>query len=168
MRPEPLLATALLTLSACTAGHGTVDRARLGDAPVLSGGTYSTGGGVTIAADIREKNGATQICGVWAQSRQQSVLSKGTARDVVDKGAVFLGDRALVRGLSFMTEVPPAASYAGNEAGCILTDHRWPGPAARRQLRLRIPGHLVSREIDDPGGGSFVYFRSGGPGAGKG
>ena len=39
-----------------------------------TGGTAGNGGngGITVAADAQEYDGRTLVCGVWAQSRQQS------------------------------------------------------------------------------------------------
>ncbi|MBS4009756.1 MAG: hypothetical protein KGZ72_03265, partial [Roseovarius sp.] len=55
---------AALALAGCTvAGPKMV--ARLGADPVLSGGSYSSGGGLTVAADIREQQGRVLLCGVW-------------------------------------------------------------------------------------------------------
>lgn len=161
-----ILMSSLLLASCSTISFGPEIVAKLGDAPTVTGGTFTTGGGVTVAADIREKDGRVLLCGVWAQSDQQSILTKGRARDVVTRGWVYLGDVPLAREIAFMREVPPAADYAGSEASCRLTDQPWPGTGAMTQLRLRIPNHLVHRELDDVGGGQFVYFRSGGPGAG--
>ena len=170
MKPRYLLLTSslALALASCTtisARPGIV--AVLGDTPTVTGGTFSTGGGVTVAADIRERNGRILLCGVWAQSHQQAILTKGRAREVVTRGSVLLGKVALAREIAFMREVAPAANYAGSEASCRMTDQPWSGAAAANRLTVRIPNHLVHREIDDSGGGGqFVYFRSGGPGAG--
>ncbi|MDW3117042.1 MAG: hypothetical protein R8G60_04080 [Roseovarius pacificus] len=64
--------------------------ARLGSDPALGGGTYTSGGGITVAADLRNQGGRTMVCGVWAQSRQQSILTKLVERKVLGTGAVYL------------------------------------------------------------------------------
>jgi len=137
--------------------------AQLGSDPVLAGGTYSTGGGLTVAADIREYEGRTLVCGVWAQSEQQSILTKGKARGVVDSGSFSVGGQTIVRGLGFMKEVPPMADYAGQEAGCTLTERPW--QAAGVTAEIRIPRQVVHVESDEQGSFS-VTFRQTGPGAG--
>ena len=157
---------ACLGLTAC-APHGGQDIvARLGDSPTLSGGSYTSGGGVTVATDIREKDGRTLICGAWAQSVQQSVLTKGKARQVVALGAVTVDRKVIARNLTFLREVPPAADYAGSEAGCRLTERPWSEGDAARRVEVRIPRHVVQNERDEPAGGIVVYFRPDGPGAG--
>ena len=152
-------------LAGCGAATGPQVVARLGPDPVLAGGTYSTGGGLTVAADLREYQGRTLVCGVWAQSAQQSILTKGKARGVVATGSVAVGGQTVVRGLGFMREVPPMADYAGQEARCTLTDRAWQAGDEARQVEIRIPRQVVHVEIDEQGGFS-VTFKQSGPGAG--
>lgn len=151
-------------LAACSTTTGTAT-ARLGADPVVSGGTYSSGGGITVAVDVRESNGKTMVCGVWAQSRAQSVLTKGVEPRVLGSGSVSLGDAVLVRGLSFMPEIAPAADYAASEARCVVSDHPWQAGDGARRPRISIPGQVVYKEGDDLGHFT-VTFRQTGPGAG--
>lgn len=153
-----------LALAGCTvAGPQMV--ARLGADPVISGGSYDSGGGLSVAVDLREEAGRVMVCGVWAQSHQQSILTKGKAVDVMGSGSVYLGDAALVRGLAFMREVAPAADYGGQEAGCVVTDRVWQAGDARARPVIRLPRQVVHVEGD--GLGHFVVtFRQTGPGAG--
>ena len=140
--------------------------ARLGDAPALGGGSYDSGGGLTVAADLREQDGFAVVCGVWAQSLQQSVLTKGAETRVLGSGAVFVGDRAAVRGLVFMNEVAPAQSYAGAMANCVQTEVPWTEGDTATQVTIRIPRQVVYRDADDDGV-IEVYFEPTGPGAGE-
>jgi len=165
MRAVSML-TAGALLAACSVAQGQQVVARLGADPVLSGGSYSTGGGITVAVDVREKDGKTMVCGVWAQSDQQSILTGHKAKGVLDTGAVSLGGETLVRGLRFMKEVPPMAGYGGQEGRCTVVPRPWqPGDAARR-AEIRIPRQVVHVEIDEGGGGFAVTFKQSGPGAG--
>ena len=133
---------------------------------MLSGGSYSTGGGITVAVDVRERQGKTMVCGVWAQSDQQSILTKHKAKGVLDSGAVSLGGETLVRGLRFMEEVPPMAAYGGQEAGCAVVPRPWqPGDAGRRAV-IRLPRQVVEVDGDEEGGTIVVRFKPTGPGAG--
>jgi hypothetical protein len=158
--------TALATLLAgCAAWTGPKIVAQLGSGAVLSGGTYSSGGGLTVAADLREYQGRTLFCGVWAQSEQQSILTKGKARGVVATGNVSVDGQTIVRDLGFMQEVPPMADYAGQEAGCTLTDRAWQTGDEARRIKIRIPRQVVHVEIDEQGGFT-VTFKQSGPGAG--
>ena len=166
-RLAPIAAVAML--SACVAPTLGRYSAPLGSDPALGGGTYTSGGGVTVAADVREKDGKTLVCGVWAQSRWQSALTSGVglARDkVIGSGTVYLGDEAVARGLTFMHEVPPMADYAAQTAGCELTDRPWQTGDAARPVAVRIPGRTVVVDVDEWGGGVIVDFRPTGPGAG--
>ncbi len=139
--------------------------ARLGADPVVSGGSYDSGGGLSVAVDLREQQGRVMVCGVWAQSHQQSVLTMGKAVDVMGSGSVYLDDAALVRGLVFMREVPPAVDYAGLEAGCVVTERAWQAAYAERAPVIRLPRQVVHVEGDDFGH-FVVTFTQTGPGAG--
>ncbi|MGX0975055.1 hypothetical protein ACSSVY_000753 [Roseovarius sp. MBR-51] len=152
-----------VALAGCTA-VGPQMVARLGANPVVSGGSYDSGGGLSVAADLRQHQGRVLVCGVWAQSHQQSVLTKGKAVDVMGSGAVYLGNDALVRGLVFMREVPPALDYAGQEAGCVLTERVWQSAYANAAPVIRLPRQVVHVEGDV--GHFVVTFTQTGPGAG--
>lgn len=160
-----VLMTLGMTIAGCGAATGPQIVARLGADPVLSGGTYSSGGGLTVAADLQEYQGRTLICGVWAQSEAQSILTKGKARGVVATGNVSVAGQTLVRGLTFMNEVAPMADYAGQEAGCTLTDRPWPTGDGDARVAIRIPRQVVHVEADEQGG-FLVTFKQTGPGAG--
>lgn len=157
---------ALVTVISACAASGPQVAARLGSDPVLSGGTYSSGGGLTVAADLQEYQGRTLVCGVWAESAAQSILSKGKARGVVATGNVSVGGETLMRGLSFMKEVPPTDDYSGQEAGCTLTDRAWQAGDDDARPEIRIPRQVVEIQ-DDESGGFAVTFRQTGAGAGE-
>lgn len=146
------------TILASCAPSGQRAVARLGDTPTVSGGEYSSGGGISVAADIRNSNGSMLVCGVWAQSRAQSILTKGKASRVVSHGSIFLGQERIVQNFLFMNEVAPAPSYAGQEAGCLLLDRAWTEADANRPLLIRIPRQIVARENLEFGGGLTVVF----------
>ncbi len=158
-----------LTLSACTP-YSEVGMARLSATPVVSGGSYTSGGGLTVAADLREYEGMTMACGVWAQSRRQSVLTKHVESKVLSSGAIYLGGERVVQGFTFMKEVEPTGKYGGLEAPCVKTERPWQAGDERKTVNIRIPRQVVVQEVDgdiDGGGGFIVYFKQTGPGAEK-
>jgi len=158
-------ATALVTgafLTACSVATGPQTVARLGSDPLLFGGTYDSGGGITLAVDLQENQGRTMVCGVWAQSDQQSILTKGKAKEVLDTGSVAIGSDTVVRGLRFMKEVSPLADYGNQQAACLMTDRAWQ-PGLRADVRL--PRQVVHVETDEMGGFTISFVPSG-PGAG--
>ncbi|GAW33170.1 hypothetical protein RA2_00206 [Roseovarius sp. A-2] len=165
IRPVFTMIAALGGLAACMTTLAPQVVARLGPDPALGGGRYTSGGGITVATDIREQNGRTMVCGVWAQSRQQSTLTNGVEPKVLGSGNVSLGGETLVRGLLFMREVPPVADYGGSEAGCIVSDRVWQAGDDARQPVVRIPRQQVHVEGDE-GGHLVVYFKPTGPAAG--
>ena len=153
-----------MALAACSTPEADFV-ARLGATPTLDGGTYSTGGGLTVAADIREKDGNTLVCGAWAQSRQQSVLSQRGDRRVLPTGVVYLGKERVMQNFLFMREVSPSADYSGEEANCRLLDRPWQVSDAGSELSIRLPRQVIDADYDEFGG-LTVYFYQTGPGAG--
>ncbi|MEL7014314.1 MAG: hypothetical protein AAFO72_13690 [Pseudomonadota bacterium] len=151
-------------LGCAPAGQSAV--ARLGDNPIVTGGVYSSGGGLSVAVDLREEQGRTLVCGVWAQSKQQSILTKGKAKDIIDTGSIFLGRERVVQNFLFMKEVEPAETYAGQEAGCLLLDRPWMDADAQRTLLLRIPRQVVEIQDDESGGLVVTFTDTGRPEAG--
>lgn len=159
------VAGAAAVLSACAPVQPTMTMP-LGASPVLDGGSFSSGGGLTVAVQLVPIGGQTGLCGVWAESERQSVLSKGKAKDVMHTGSAYLDGHVLHRDLAFMRKVPPTDSYAGQEANCIATDRPWQPGDADKTVQIRIPRQVVHLEIEDDGDPSFsVLFRQTGPGA---
>ncbi len=137
---------------------------RLGQTPVVDGGKYTSGGGLTIAAELRNNQGQTMLCGVWAQSRQQSILTKNVKNKVMGVASFFVGKERIHSGFVFMNEVPPSPSYAGQNANCITLERPWRAEYETNG-RIHIPRVLVYGDYD-PFGGPRVYFIQEGPRAG--
>ncbi len=154
---------AVLILSACS-GVKTTSVTRLGPAPALSGGTYSSGGGITLATEFRDIRGQTALCGVWSQSTSQSIYTEGAAPDVLASGAAYLGKTRALTGLSFLAEVPPTTSYGGASARCALTGIPWQPSHAKRPPRIRLPRQIVYNGAGRSPG-LQIFFRPSGPGA---
>ncbi|WP_339106768.1 hypothetical protein [Roseovarius rhodophyticola] len=160
-------ASALVLMSAATAGWAATSK--LSPSHVVSGGEYSSGGGISVAAEVRNHSGRTLVCGVWAQSRQQSVLTSLVERRVLGSGSVFLGRERVVHGLLFMNEVAPSQNYANLPAGCVLTNRAWQPTDAQKEVKIRIPRQVVNNNRGGSrygGGGVVVTFKQTGPGAG--
>ncbi len=165
-RAFSLLTVATLGLSAC-APMKQATISTLGSTAVLGGGTYSTGGGITVAAQAQSIDGMTAICGVWAESTRQSVLTKHKARDVIETGTATLGGEVIQRGFGFMEKGSPSGTdYTGQRAGCALSTRPWQAGDEARPLSLRIPRQIVYRETGFLKTGPIVVFRPTGPGAG--
>ncbi|QIE47187.1 hypothetical protein G5B38_17580 [Pseudohalocynthiibacter aestuariivivens] len=158
---------AMLGLAACatTTPAGT---ATLGSDPVMGGGTYSSPGGLSVAIDVQNIGGKTGVCGVWAQSKSQSVMTRGKAGQVIGSGAVVLNGEALVNGLTFLREVDPATSYTGQTGHCVVSERPWSAADAGRRAQIIIPRQIVFNDLDGGVGGAsgtVIYFRPGGPSA---
>lgn len=148
-----------LVLGAC-ASAGPVERHPLGPDPVISGGTYDSGGGVIVAVDVRESRGKTMVCGIWAEGEGQASLTKGPKTEVLGSGSVSLGREAVVRGLGFLREVPRADDYAGVLAGCVLTPRPWRAEDAARQPVVRFPRKDLYLDAEDVGGDMVEFSPS--------
>ncbi|MEM8800803.1 MAG: hypothetical protein AAGF15_12085 [Pseudomonadota bacterium] len=133
----------------------------------MTGGVYSSGGGLSVAAELREAQGQTLVCGVWAQSKQQSILTKNMARGVIDTGSIFLGRERVAQNFLFMKEVEPSENYAGQEAGCLLLDRPWQAADAQRVPLVRIPRQVLVHEDDEAGGLLVTFTDTGRPEAGS-
>lgn len=150
-------------LSACTVDN-TGSVTRLSADPALTGGTYSVGGGITIASAFRNLNGRLALCGLWSESAAQTPYSKGKANKVLSSAVVYLNGKRLLTDLSSLRKIPATTDYSTRSASCIATSEPWHPGYANRIPDIRLPHQLVYR---DGGGvkGPIVEFRQTGPGA---
>ena len=154
-------------LAACTSNM-PAGQATLGPSPALGGGTFTSPGGISVAVDARNIGGRTGICGVWAESINQSVMTRRSAPKILDSGGVSLAGQGVAQGLGFLRQVDPAESYAGMEANCITTDRPWRAGDEARPLKVHFPRQVVFNDLDGgfgESGGILIWFRPGGPGA---
>jgi hypothetical protein len=162
-----LAAIGLTGLVACTS-NVPAGRATLGPAPTLGGGTFTSPGGISVAVDARNIGGLTGICGVWAESINQSVMTRNSGPKILDSGGVTMSGEGVAQGLGFLRKVEPAESYAGMEANCITTERPWRAGDEARPLKIHIPRQVVYNDLDGgfgESGGILIWFRPGGPGA---
>ncbi|HMB13363.1 MAG TPA: orotidine 5-phosphate decarboxylase [Roseovarius sp.] len=135
---------------------------RLSDGVSLAHGTFSSGGGLTIATEFRRtKKGGTALCGAWAESESQASYTTGEARRIVQLASVYVQGRRVAQDLGALPQIAPRLDYAGAPAGCILTDLPW---RAGRVPEVFLPRQQISRS---GGGGSDpnIIFRQSGPAA---
>lgn len=155
--------TLVVLLAACTV-RTPAGVAILGPNPAVAGGTFSSPGGISVAAEVREIGGKTGVCGVWSDSENQSVLTRGISHRVLDPASVILGREAIVTGLQFLRKVPARRDYAGVEADCVVLERPWSAEDAARPVRINIPRQIVYEDFDITGA-IQVVFRPGGPSA---
>lgn len=159
-----ILAVIGLTGLAACSPNVPAGQATLGQNPTLGGGTFTSPGGISVAVDARNIGGRTGICGVWAESINQSVMTRNTAPRVLAGGGVAMEGEGVAQGLGFLRKVEPAESYAGMQANCITTDRPWRAGDEARPLKVVLPRIVVSNELDGVSG-MLIWFRPGGPGA---
>ena len=152
-------------LASCTGTRAPDLSQTLGNRLAIGGGSYSSGGGLTVAASLSDLNGMTAVCGIWAQSQNQSILTKHRAKQVLTRGVVTVGGEVIARDLTFMREVAPTGEYAGELAHCRVTERPWSGTDASGDFAVHIPRQVVHLELNDVGVGFAVWFRPDGPGA---
>lgn len=162
-KPISLILIGYLSLSACTEMPPTAETS-LGFNPVVDGGSYSTGGGLTLAGEIQNVRGMTAVCGAWADGDNQSILSLGKSSRVMSTGAAFLDGQAIHRGLQFMNKVDPMETYAGAPANCVVTSRPWRDGDQARDVQFRLPRQVVHVEVSEYTRVE-VLFRQTGPGA---
>ena len=132
MRPLRLIVPLALALTCSAAAAGST--VKLGPSPVLGGGEYSTGGGVTVAVELRNWAGKTGLCGVWAESERLTAYVRHKGNVVLRKGSIALGNEVLTHNLN-----------AGD---------------ANRRLEVRIPRQELHFDRNGTkGGGLRVTFR---------
>lgn len=155
----------LVFLTACvSSGPETV--AKLSAKPALDGGSYSAGGGITVATDIREKDGKTMVCGVWAEGYDVPKQLKERGKRVMSSGAVYVGSKRVAQDLQFMRKIAPQNNYGGQDAKCQITGQPWKAEYASLKPDVRIPQQILNTKgSTSPGQG--VKFRQTGPGAGS-
>lgn len=126
------LAVSAGLLSACVGPTEPAGTATVGDDFVRTGGIWSSGGALIMAAGFREVSGRIAVCGAWTTT-PQSVVSKHHNQTVVEAGSVAVGRESLVLGLGFMTRLREGASLDGAAASCVATARPWePGLEAVR------------------------------------
>lgn len=144
---------------------GDQDRvARLGTEPSLTGGTYSIGGGITIASEYINQDARLALCGVWSESQQQTFYTKGKARDILASGAVYLEGKRVITGLNFLRKTAPTTTYTDLQAGCFATQVPWRAAYAGQVPDIRLPEQNANRDYGI-GAKPIVRFRQTGPGA---
>ena len=133
----------------------------LSERVTLAHGSFSSGGGLTIAAELRRAGDRTALCGAWSESSSQSSYTTDEARRIVRLASVYVEGRRIAQDLGFMPRIPPRLDFAGAAARCRLTDLPW---RADRIPEVFMPRQQISRAN---GGGSDpdITFRQTGAGA---
>jgi len=147
-----LLAAGCATYQA--AGTDTVGPGYLTD-----GGEWNTGGGISVAVRIFERDGAALVCGAWTTDRQ-SALTVNHNEGVMAAASVYAGGMRLVQDLSFMRRVRESDNLSGAQANCVASSKPWRADFADSGPRLRFAPISFLEGDDDGGLGGFsVTFR---------
>lgn len=156
MFSKSLLSVIVLALGTAAHAGPTV---KLSSSASLTGGDYSTGGGLTVAMETRAINGKLGLCGVWAQSTSMSIFTRNAAPRVLAKGVATLNGQVITRDFGFLNRVRPASSYTGAPAGCVVLNQAWQPQFATAALQLRIPRQRIFLTSDSRRkNGQKVFF----------
>ena len=149
----------ILALGLATAAQAET---HLSEAVSLAHGTFSSGGGLTIATEFRRTTkGGTALCGAWAESESQASYTTGEARRIVQLASVYVKGQRVAQDLGALPQIAPRLDYAGAPAGCLLTDLPW---RAGRVPEVFLPRQQITRP-DGGNGGPNIVFRQTVPGA---
>jgi len=135
---------------------------RLGPGLTLAHGSFSTGGGMTVATELRRTaSGGTALCGAWSESESRSVYTAGHAQRILAGASVYVQGERIATGLGFLPTIRPRLDYAGAPARCTALGLPWRAG--------RVPEVFLPRKVISPGtrddGGHEVHFRQKAPGA---
>ena len=124
----------------------------LGKNPILGGGIFTTGGGITIAMESRQIEGVPHLCGVWAKSEFLSAYVVGKVSFVLTQGVVQVGKEIVLRDFRVFSEVVVAPSYEGAQGKCVPIAYPAEG------MIVRFPKLPLVRDRGDEGGFVRVDF----------
>src|SRR6056297_442639 len=99
MRLPLFSAFAISIATTAFAGAQPEGVARLGPNPSVTGGTYTSPGGLSVAVDLRNFDGRTGVCGVWAESVSQSVMTKRRGKQVLARGNITIDGVSVLNSL---------------------------------------------------------------------
>ncbi|MEO0371548.1 MAG: hypothetical protein AAF231_08860 [Pseudomonadota bacterium] len=120
-----------------TSGHTTTMDA---SAQVLEY-SFRPYGALKIAAMVTNIGGKTAVCGMWSETEriQAHVRASNLDRRARQTTGVELGNRRLITGVTFMTEVDPDAFKAGVKVPCKVTNVPWEAGFARQKIEFAAP-----------------------------
>lgn len=128
----------------------------LGRAPTLGGGTFTMGGGITVAVEPRRAlDGQLALCGVWAESERLSAYVRPHVRDLLAPATLAVDGRVVHHDLRVFTQVAPSETYTGAPATCIGTGMPY---RADPRVEIRIPRKFITRERDRAGVSAGIVF----------
>lgn len=145
-----------LVLAGCAAGT-PIESTSIDAQYQTGGGVWNSGGGITFAFTVFERNGGAAVCGAWTMDRQ-SVVTSELNRPVVEVASVVIGGDRLIQNLWFMRQVPYSDNITGQQANCVLSDRPWKAAYDGLSPEVRIPRLTIVQDFD-PGSVSKVTFR---------
>jgi hypothetical protein len=149
------LALGLLAM-ACTR-FATVGTDIIGPGYTIDGGEWDSGGGITTAIRVFERDGVTVVCGAWTTDRQ-SVLSIRNNDDVIEAASLYAGSTRLARDLGFMSLIRYSQNISGAQANCIASGKPWQPEFAETAPRIRFP--LLAFRLSSGSGQTIIFRRS--------
>ena len=135
---------------------------RLSPAATVTGGRYSSGGGLRVAVEVAPVTGRTHLCGVWSDLPGQVPQTEGVGRALLHEAHVMLGARRLNVDPGALRRVRARKDYTGAHANCLDTGLDWNPALARAPLRLHLPALVVYRSTTTTGARVIRFMPSAG------
>ncbi len=131
----------------------------LGPHTVLSGGEYSTGGGITVAVELRNLKGMAALCGAWSESRHLTIYLKGKSKKVLSNAVVLVNGNRAHQNLQFLKETNPTSSYTGEDGNCFELGRPWRSSDSSADIAISIPRQLVYFDRGKASAAEDIWFR---------
>lgn len=150
----------LLSLVVVAALGGAVQAdTRLSAGVSLGHGTFSSGGGLTVATELRRRpEGGSALCGVWSESVAQSAHTIGEARRSLALASISVDGHRFARDLGRLPKIAPQLDYAGASARCLALDLPW---RAGRVPEVFFPNRVIRPGTNDTRGNRITLDRGG-------
>lgn len=130
---------------------------RLSPAATVTGGRYTSGGGLRVAVEVAPVNGRAHLCGAWSDLPGQVPQTEGVGRMLLRAAQITLGGRALDLDAGELRRVRARDGHGGTHANCLDTGLGWHPSLARDALRLTLPARVVYRSTT-PAGARVIRF----------
>jgi len=124
---------------------------RLSSGVSVTGGRYTSGGGLRVAVELMPVNGRAHLCGAWSELPVQVPQTEGVSRALLHGAEVTLGGRVLGVDVGDLRLVRARTDYPGTHANCLDTGLDWQAALTGQPLRLHLPARVVYRSSTTTG-----------------
>lgn len=124
---------------------------RLSSAATVTGGRYTSGGGLRVAVEVVPLRGRAHLCGAWSALPGGVAQTEAVGRALLREAHVTLGARRLDVDPGALRRVRAWGDYTGTHANCLDTGIAWHPSLAGKALRVHLPARVVHRNTTPTG-----------------